>query len=169
MSYIGSHIHFWYWDLIKCIYFKSCKGIDDRWDYNEQWLPIASSTKAMEMFCRVRVFQCDVASLWLIPTFRPVSLQQRFGSSLRQNKNIMDEFLTNNLVKHLVFLIVSCQAALWVNAQIIMFESIMCWTLLCISLWLPAHIIWLIWLMKKKIHSLDVYFSSFILLWSRKI
>lgn len=68
--------------------------------------------KAIEIFRRVCVFQCGVGPLRLIPNFRPVSLQQRFGSPLGQNKNIMNAFLTNSLVKHLVFLILSCQAAL---------------------------------------------------------
>lgn len=49
------------------------------------------------------MFQCGAGSLRLIPYFRPVSVQQRFGSPLGQNKNIMNAFLTNNLVKHLVF------------------------------------------------------------------
>lgn len=111
----------------------------------------------------VCVFQCGAGSLRLIPNFRPVSLQQRFGSPLGQNKNIMNAFLTNNLVKHLVFLSLSCQAALWIkNTNHSVWDHHVLDVIKYFSLasCLYHVVIWL----TKKIYSLDIYFSSFVLL-----
>lgn len=74
----------------------------------------------------------------LIPNFRLVSLQPRFGNSLRQNKNRMAEFLTNNSIRTFGFFDSQSSGLLcdW-KAQIIMFETLMCWRV-STSLWLSA-------------------------------
>lgn len=105
-----------------------------------------------------------------ISNFRPVSLQQRFGNSLRQNKNRTAEFLTNNSIRTFFFFFFDSQSSGFFcdwKAQIIMFETLMCWRL---SILLFGFLL-LPWvnMTNEKPYSLDINFKSFVLLRSGKI